>query len=61
MIIDKLTDEFSWDFMRSMKPKDLTVCISIIKYPKTLIFSLRFNGCGKKSYFLFIENNNKKH
>lgn len=52
MIIDKLTDEFSWDFMRSMKPKDPTVCILIIKYPKTLIFSLRFNGCGKKIIFL---------
>lgn len=53
MLIDKLTDEFSWDFMRSMKPKDLTVCISIIKYPKTLIFSLRFNGCGKTNHISY--------
>lgn len=48
MFIDKQIDEFSWDFMRSMKPKDLTVCISINKYSTALTFSLPFKGYVKK-------------
>lgn len=47
MFIDKRTDEFSWDFMRSMKPKDLTVCISINKNSTALTFSLPSKGYVK--------------